>query len=165
MAKIWAPPAEPPFISATFLVGFYCLPAFVGARSHPQQQQPPLFHSHNLLLLFTPTPSNNDTLPAYPCSRRGNAGGGSSTHAGLGDSEAACALNWNDFCNSHTGTKTTAVTAARGRGGVKVLNKQSFLSLTRHSSGKKTSYWKKDKAVDDSCFTKLNPTNLLLFSF
>lgn len=39
-------------------VRFYCLPAFVGARSHQQQQRPPP--------LLTPTPSNQ---PANPASR------------------------------------------------------------------------------------------------
>lgn len=63
-------------------------------------------------------------------------GGGSSAHAGLGDSEAA---SGEEQCgelerlllflrNSHTGT--TAVTAAGGRDGVKVLNRKPDTHLS-----------------------------------
>lgn len=110
-------------------VGFYCLPAFVGARSHCNNSSnstpPPPSPSSSL----PPRPTSSPASPAPPCaacSRRRRAGGGSSAHSGLGDSKAAQSGELERLLSqplrySHTGTRTTAVAAARGRGGVKVL--------------------------------------------
>lgn len=69
-------------------VGFYCLPAFVGEQQ--QQQQPP---HHLLLLLLTPVqttnPASRESVQRAAAEDAPEAGG--STHAGLGDSEAASA--------------------------------------------------------------------------
>lgn len=89
-------------IRCLFVV-FYCLTAFVSALAPTLScnRPPPPFTNTTSSSLLPP----NRKLPrlyVLRVARRRHAGGGSGTHAGVGDSEAAaCALNWNGF--SHGG--------------------------------------------------------------
>lgn len=113
-------------------VGFYCLPAFVGARSHRQQQhQPPP---------APPPPPHSYTKPVSRVSVQRAAAedtpgaAAACTQGSVIQRPPAvrCAelerLPQFPFRNSHTAT--TAVTAARGREGVKVLNRKPDTNLS-----------------------------------